>query len=81
VVWSVLKGNNLSLECPRYGLNVPGFERRWEQDFPYPVRPAHRPTHPPVEWVPAVVFCPADVFITVQFWCSILLIKWYGPSV
>jgi len=52
-VWSVLKGNNLSLEWPRYGLNVPGFERRWEQDFPYPVRPAPRPTHLPVEWVPA----------------------------
>ena len=51
MAWSVLKGNHLSLEWSRYGLNGPGFESLWEQDFPYTVRPAPRPTQLPVEWV------------------------------
>jgi hypothetical protein len=32
----------------RCGLDGPGFERRWKQDFPHPSRPALGPTQSPM---------------------------------
>ena len=34
-----------------YGLDGPGFESQWRQDFPHLSRPALRPTQPPVKLV------------------------------
>ena len=34
-----------------YGLNGPGIECRWGQDFPHLSRPALWPIQPPVQWV------------------------------
>jgi len=34
-----------------YGLDGPGIESRWEQDFLHLSRPALGPTQPPVQWV------------------------------
>ena len=34
----------------RYGLDGPGIESRWGQDFSNPFRPALVPTQPPVQW-------------------------------
>jgi len=34
-----------------YGLDSPGIESRWGQDFPHLSRPVPRPTQPPVQWV------------------------------
>jgi hypothetical protein len=34
-----------------YGLDSPGIESRWGQDFPHQSRPALRPTQPPEQWV------------------------------
>jgi hypothetical protein len=37
-----------------YGLDGPGIETRWEQEFPRPSRPALEPTQPPVQLVPGI---------------------------
>ena len=38
----------------RYGLEGPGIEYWWRQDFPHLSRPAPRPIQPPVQWVPGL---------------------------
>ena len=38
----------------RYGLNGPGIESRYGRDFSHLSRPALRPTHPPIRWVPGL---------------------------
>jgi hypothetical protein len=35
-----------------YGLDGLRIESQWGRDFPRPSRPAPRPTHPPVQWLP-----------------------------
>jgi len=35
----------------RYGLDGPGFESRWEQEFPHLTRPTLGPTQRPIQWV------------------------------
>ena len=35
----------------RYGIDGPGIESRWEQDFSHRSRPALKPIQPPVQWV------------------------------
>ena len=37
-----------------YGLDGPGIESWWGQDFPHLSIPALKPTQPPVQWVPAL---------------------------
>ena len=38
----------------RYGLYGPGIEFQCGVNFPHPSRPALGPTHPPLQWVPAL---------------------------
>jgi len=35
----------------RYGLDGPGIESPWGQDFPHPSRQALGPMQPPTQWV------------------------------
>jgi len=44
----------ITLSNTGYGLDSPGVESRWGQDFPHLSRPTVRPTQPPVEWVPVL---------------------------
>ena len=46
--------DNVGVIATRYGLDGPGIESQWGQDFPHLSRPALRPTHPPVQWVPGL---------------------------
>jgi hypothetical protein len=38
----------------RYGLDGPGIDFRWMQDFPHPFIPTLGPTQPPTQWVPGL---------------------------
>jgi hypothetical protein len=48
-VWRVL-GSSVGI-VTAYGLDGPGIESRWRQNFPHLSRPAMGPTQSPVEWV------------------------------
>ena len=37
-----------------YGLDGPGIESQWGQDFPHLASPSLGPTQPPTQWVPGL---------------------------
>ena len=41
-------------KATRNGLDGPGIEPRWGQDFPHLSRPVLGPAQPPVQWVPGL---------------------------
>jgi hypothetical protein len=51
IVWS--RDSSVGI-ATRYGLDGPGIESRWQQDFPHPSRPVLRPTQPLIQWVPGL---------------------------
>ena len=54
-ILNILQGRDSSVGiATRYGLDGPGIESRWKQDFPHPSRPALGLTQPPVQWVPGL---------------------------
>ena len=49
---SFLEGRDTSVGiATRYGLDGPGIESRWGQDFPHLSRPALGHSQPPIQWV------------------------------
>jgi hypothetical protein len=52
---SKIRGRDSSVDIATgYGLDGPGIESWWEQDFSYTSRPALGYTQPPVQWVPGL---------------------------
>ena len=49
-LFSICGGNTVGI-ATRYGLDGPGIESRWGQNFPCPSRPALGPTLLPTQWV------------------------------
>ena len=47
IVGNVARDNSARI-ATHYGLDGPGIESRWEQDFPHPPRPALGPTQLPI---------------------------------
>ena len=52
------KNNNNNNIATRYGLDGPGIESRWRQDFPHPCRTVLGPIQPSMQCVPG--FFPGD---------------------
>jgi hypothetical protein len=50
-----LKQDSSVGEATRYGLDGPGIESRWQQDFPHQSIPALGPAHSPTKLVPRLL--------------------------